>query len=222
MFTQGVAITPLLPTLATGTPTNYMVVPDLPAGLKLGADGRITGTPTEPESPATYLVTAGNAAGTTSFGVRITVIGRFTIGGNVSGLTGTGLVLTNNGGDNLAITANGSFVFSRGLAAGSLYSVAVATQPTGQTCSVSDGSGALTNDNFGRVAVDCSANTPKAGLFGSTWGKAVGSPRDFAYLDCSAPRPELVQGYLFDGGTGDLRRLRELITQLDARDELRG
>jgi hypothetical protein len=165
MFTQGVEIAPLVPTLSQGTPTNYMVVPDLPAGLKLDGNGQITGTPTEPKSPATYLVTAGNSVGTTSFGVRITVVGRFTIGGYVSGLTGTGLVLTNNGSDDLAVNSNGAFTFASGLPAASGFSVAVATQPSGQTCSVAEGSGALTNDNYGRVAVTCSANVPKAQRF---------------------------------------------------------
>ncbi len=51
----------------------------------------ISGTPTEPRATATYLVTAGNSIGTASFGVRITVHGRFTVGGVVNGLTGTGL-----------------------------------------------------------------------------------------------------------------------------------
>lgn len=161
MFIQGTAITPLVP-MVTGKPTSYWVTPDLPAGLRLEADGEITGTPTEPKSPATYLVTAGNAAGTTSFGVRITVSGRFTVGGTVSGLSGTGLVLSNNGTDNLAVNADGPFTFSKALPAGGGYSVSVATQPTGQTCAVSQGSGSITNDNFNRVAVTCAANTPKA------------------------------------------------------------
>ena len=162
MFTEGVAITPLVPTLSRGTATNYTVTPDLPAGLILHGNGEISGTPTEPRAPATYLVTAGNSLGTTSFGVRITVAGRFTIGGNVSGLTGTGLVLTNNGSDDLAVTSNGPFQFARELPAGGAYSVAVATQPPGQTCSVADGSGTLTNDDFGSVVVTCSADAPKA------------------------------------------------------------
>jgi len=36
---------------------------------------------------------------------------KFTIGGTVSGLTGT-VVLSNNGGDNLSRSSNGSFTFS--------------------------------------------------------------------------------------------------------------
>ncbi len=38
--------------------------------------------------------------------------GPFAIGGTVSGLTGTGLVLQDNAGDNLTISANGCVYFS--------------------------------------------------------------------------------------------------------------
>ena len=37
----------------------------------------------------------------------------YTIGGTVSGLTGTGLVLQDNGGNNLTVSANGSFKFTK-------------------------------------------------------------------------------------------------------------
>jgi len=44
--------------------------------------------------------------------------GSFTVGGTVTGLTGTGLVLQDNGGDNLAITGNGAFTFKTAVAQG--------------------------------------------------------------------------------------------------------
>src|SRR5260370_36972117 len=37
--------------------------------------------------------------------------GPFTIGGTVTGLTGTGLILQDNGGDDLTLSANGAFAF---------------------------------------------------------------------------------------------------------------
>ncbi len=59
------------------------------------------------------------------------------IGGTLSGLaTGATLVLSNNGNDNLSLAADGSFVFATKVAASADFSVAVVTQPTGQTCSV--------------------------------------------------------------------------------------
>ena len=52
----------------------------------------------------------------------------YTIGGTVSGLTGTGLVLQDNGGNNLSVSASGSFTFSTAVASGAAYSVTVFTQ----------------------------------------------------------------------------------------------
>jgi hypothetical protein len=206
LFIQGVPIPTLFPTV-TGTPTNYFVDPELPAGLTLASNGQISGTPTEPKSPETYLVTAGNAAGTTSFGIRITIIGRFTIGGTVSGLTGTGLVLTNNGGDNLAVNANGAFIFNTTLPAGSIYLVEVATQPTGQSCSIAQGSGTLANDDH-RVVVSCSANTPKATVVKGAPANhfqalAIDNLDRVLYLACfDAPPRKFQRGYSFDQASG--------------------
>jgi hypothetical protein len=59
----------------------------------------------------------------------------------VTGLEGSGLVLRNNGGDDLSVTANGPVVFATPLASGASYSVTVLTQPTrpAQTCIVASG-----------------------------------------------------------------------------------
>jgi hypothetical protein len=84
----------------------------------------------------------------------------FTVGGAVSGLKGSGLVLQNNGGDNLAVSANGSsFAFTTALASGAAYSVTVLTQPTNpnQTCIVASGSGTLVG-NISNVSVTCTTN----------------------------------------------------------------
>ena len=50
--------------------------------------------------------------------------------GGVTGLTGSGLVLQNNGGDDLDIDDNGDFTFDTQVAAGSGYAVTVKTQPS--------------------------------------------------------------------------------------------
>ena len=67
----------------------------------------------------------------------------FTIGGQVTGLTGTGLVLENNGGDDLAVSANGSFTFTTQVTKGGTYQVTVKTQPVNpkEICEVSSGAG---------------------------------------------------------------------------------
>lgn len=85
----------------------------------------------------------------------------FTIGGNVSGVTGTGLVLQNNAGDDLPIAADGGFAFATALDDGSDYSVTVLTQPNSpnQTCSVSNGSGSIASVNIVDVNVTCDTIT---------------------------------------------------------------
>src|SRR4051794_22882588 len=70
----------------------------------------------------------------------------YTVGGTVSGLSGSGLVLRNNTGNDLSVpAASGTFTFSTALASGAAYGVTVATQPTNpsQTCAVTGGSGTV-------------------------------------------------------------------------------
>jgi hypothetical protein len=85
-----------------------------------------------------------------------------TIGGTLTGLrTGVTLTLQNNFADNLSLTANGTFGFPSRVAANKVYSVTVLTQPLGQTCTVSNGSG--TTDTAGdavtNVAIDCATDS---------------------------------------------------------------
>lgn len=54
----------------------------------------------------------------------------YTVGGAVSGLSGSGLVLRDNGGDDLPVSANGAFVFATPLADGATFSVSVSAQPS--------------------------------------------------------------------------------------------
>jgi hypothetical protein len=82
----------------------------------------------------------------------------YTIGGTVSGLTGTGLVLQNNGADSLSITANGSFTFSTAIADGEAYDVTVKNNPTGQFCRIDNSAGAVAGGNVTNVAVTCSSS----------------------------------------------------------------
>jgi sugar lactone lactonase YvrE len=86
----------------------------------------------------------------------------YSIGGSVSGLTGT-VVLQANNGDNLTVAADGTFTFATKVAYGNPYSITVLTQPTGQTCSVSSGAGTVSSSNVGNVAVVCSVNAYTVG-----------------------------------------------------------
>lgn len=94
----------------------------------------------------------------TIIGPMVPPVGPYTIGGTVSGLTGT-VVLQNNGGNNQTVTApNNSFAFNP-IAAGSSYNVTVQTQPAGQSCSVSNGTGVNIQANT-TVTVNCVTSGP--------------------------------------------------------------
>ena len=120
---------------------------------------------TQPSSP-TQNCAVTNGTGTATANVTNVQVAcaapTYTIGGTVSGLSGTGLVLQNNGGNNLTISGNGSFTFSTAITSGGAYSVTVLTQPSGptQTCTVTNGSGTATA-NVTSVQVACV--TPPAG-----------------------------------------------------------
>jgi hypothetical protein len=84
-----------------------------------------------------------------------------TMGGTISGLTSGALVLQNNSTDALTIVANANsstFVFATPMIIGATYSVTVATQPTGFTCSVTNGSGTVVSSIVTSVVVTCVAN----------------------------------------------------------------
>jgi hypothetical protein len=83
----------------------------------------------------------------------------FTVGGTVAGLSGAGLVLQNNGGNNLSVGSGGNFTFTSGVASGGTYNVTVLTQPAHQTCTVSNGSGTVASANVTNVAVTCTTST---------------------------------------------------------------
>jgi hypothetical protein len=80
----------------------------------------------------------------------------FTIQANIVGLTGTGLVLQNNGTDNLPVSADGSITFPKSYASGSTYSVTILTQPTNQTCTLTGSTGVLTTNAV--VVANCASN----------------------------------------------------------------
>jgi Protein of unknown function (DUF3443) len=81
--------------------------------------------------------------------------GTDTIGGTVSGLTASGLVLENNGGDSLTVAANATtFTFATGIAPASAYAVTIQTQPTGESCLAFNASGTA-DGNVTSVGVSC-------------------------------------------------------------------
>ena len=87
----------------------------------------------------------------------------YTLGGTVSGLTASGLVLA-DGPQTITVNSSAkSFTFGPMLVSGSTYVVTVQTQPAGQVCSVTDGSGAAATANVANVVVACSERAYSVG-----------------------------------------------------------
>lgn len=98
------------------------------------------------QQPTNQTCTVSNGSGTagvTNPAPSVSCVNMVAIGGTVAGLQGSGLVLQDNGGDNLSITANVPFSFPTMIAAGSPYNITVLTQPTkpSQTCTVANATG---------------------------------------------------------------------------------
>jgi len=90
----------------------------------------------------------------------------YSVGGMASGLINTGLVLQNNSGDDLSVSADGSFTFTTQLATNADYAVTVFTQPVDQTCSATTASGKVASSNITSVTVTCTAdNQDVSGLY---------------------------------------------------------
>jgi N-acetylneuraminic acid mutarotase len=96
----------------------------------------------------------------------------YSIGGSISGLNGSGLVLENRT-STLPLNAGAtSFVFPTQLAAGTTYAVTVAIQPNGELCQVTNGSGTVGSATVSNIAVAC---VPQwTWVNGSNTGGAVG------------------------------------------------
>jgi hypothetical protein len=88
------------------------------------------------------------------------VYNKYSVSGTLSGLgAGKYVTLLVNSGSPLTLSGNGSFTMPTSISGGA-YSVSVGAQPTGQTCSVTNASGSITNypngSNVTNVSVTCS------------------------------------------------------------------
>ena len=110
------------------------------AGCGSGGNSAVSNTPPA-TPPATPTVTT------------------YSVGGTISGLTASGLVLTD--GSQTVSPASGatSFTFPASYASGTSYSVTVQTQPNSESCTVTGGSGTAASSNVTSVAVSCGPMT---------------------------------------------------------------
>ena len=115
--------------------------------------------------PTGYTCSLSNSSGTMGAAnvtsVQVTCsINSYTLSGTISNLSTSGLKLK-NGSETLTITSGASgFTFANSVAFGGAYSVSVDTQPSGYTCSITNGSGTMSASNYSSVSVSCSSLTP--------------------------------------------------------------
>ena len=115
------------------------------------------------------------AADVTNVAVTCASSPTYSVGGSVSGLSGT-VVLRDNGGDDLTLSANGPFTFATKLAGGAAYNVTVKTNPSGQTCTVANGTGTIAAADVTNVAVTCgTGNNGFSATYRSTDANGVDS-----------------------------------------------
>jgi 6-phosphogluconolactonase (cycloisomerase 2 family) len=111
---------------------------------------------TQPSNPA-QVCSVSNGSGTISGNVTVSVtcVALDTISASVTGLSGSGLVLQNNGGNDLGVSGNGTSTFTTGISSGGSYDVTVQSQPSApaQRCTVVGGSGTASANVT--VAVTC-------------------------------------------------------------------
>src|SRR3954467_10680173 len=101
----------------------------------------------------------------------------------MSGLTASGLILS-NGTDRLTVAANATvFAVPTGVTIGSAYSIAVVAQPAGQLCTVTNGSSTMPSTDVNSVQVACAARA-------WTWvtgANTIGAEGSYGTLGVAAP-----------------------------------
>ncbi len=123
---------------------------------------------TQPAGPPQRCVVRGGA-GTVVAGevttVTVNCTNLHTVGGSVSGLKGSGLVLQNNAGDDTNVNVDGTFAFPTLMVTGQDYAVTVKTNPETpwQTCVVGNGTGKVASDDVTSVTVTCATHEHTVG-----------------------------------------------------------
>lgn len=97
------------------------------------------------------------------------------IGGTVSGLQDDRLMLINNETDQLMVNTSGPFQFHHRIAQHSNYNVAIATQPPGQQCAVTNAEGSNVTHDVNNVIVTCGMIQVAFAIGGTVTGLTSGS-----------------------------------------------
>jgi hypothetical protein len=173
--------------------------------ISLLEDGvqRITATDASITGGSPGIVAYGTGQADNWAGADIS--GTYTIGGAVTGLTGT-VVLQDNGGDDLSVSSNGPFTFATPVPDTDNYAVTVKTVPAGQSCTVTSDSGTVAAANVTNVAVSCTSTSAAAAT--DDFNRADGSlGANWADLNDGglAISSQAVTGTAGTGVSGDIR-----------------
>ena len=95
-------------------------------------------------------------SGLTSNSLILNITGS-TVSGKVTGLKGS-IVVNNGQGGSLTVATSGSFIFLTPLISGSTYNITISTNPSGQSCAVTSGSGVIGMANISNITIDCVDN----------------------------------------------------------------
>ena len=115
----------------------------------------VTTQPTGQSCALSFPVGVIPTDGSTVNNVNVICALSSSVGGTVSGLTTGNSVTLALGTATLAVTANDTFSFPGVLTTGTAYAVTVSTQPTGQTCTLANASGAVAAGVQSKVTVTC-------------------------------------------------------------------
>ncbi|HVJ94034.1 MAG TPA: DUF4369 domain-containing protein [Labilithrix sp.] len=134
---------------STKDPLTVLVTPDpvfsFPTPVASGDsyDVQVVTQPTASPYTCSVVNGAGTVKGSTVDVAVACDLVRYKISGTVTGLSdGETLVLQNNGGEEVTMSADGTFTFVNSVEFGGLYEVTVKTHPATKVCGVKDGKGA--------------------------------------------------------------------------------
>lgn len=131
----------------------------------------VVSSPTSPRQTCSVVNGTGTVGAVNVTDIAVSCeTNSYAVGGTVSGLDGvSGLVLQDNGADDLAVTADGPFAFGTLVESGAAYAVSIRSQPADRQCSVAGGQGTVGGADVTSVAVSCSV-VVQAWAATSAWG----------------------------------------------------
>lgn len=139
-------------------------------GLVNGTYAIVVQTPPAGQTCTTsqnVLVSSANAS--VSITCTTSTTPTYSVGSSISGHTGNVVIQNNNGSNQTIASGTSTFSFT-GLANNANYAVTVLTPPAGQTCSVTNGTGAISSANVTNVSITCTTTPTTYSVGGSISG----------------------------------------------------